>query len=70
MAHKGKKIKTPRTGKPPVGWVRVVIDYPEGGDDPVTMQWEIESGHRIGYQSNRALAPWGRLVRYIRRTDG
>lgn len=65
-----KKIKTPRTGKPPAGYIRVVIDYPEDMEDPLALTWDINYGHRIGHQSNKALAPWGRLVRYIKRTDG
>jgi hypothetical protein len=65
-----KKQKTPRIGVPPEGYIRVVIDYPETiGDDALTLQFELEHGHRIGCKSNQALAPWGRLIRYIRRTE-
>jgi hypothetical protein len=61
-----KKIKTPRTGKPPAGFIRVVMDYPT--DSGLALSWDIDQGHRVGYVNNNALAPYGQLVRLIRRT--
>lgn len=64
-----KKRKTPRTGKPPYGFIRVVMDYP--ADQEPTLTWDIERGHRIGCRNNTALSPYGQLIRIIKRTgDG
>jgi hypothetical protein len=61
-----KKIKTPRTGKPPVGFIRVVMDYPVDG---LELSWDRDQGHRVGVEGNRALAPYGQLIRLIKRTE-
>lgn len=64
-----KKRKTPRTGKPPHGFIRVVMDYPIDSEPLLT--WDIDHGHRVGCSNNRALAPYGQLIRIIKRTgDG
>lgn len=65
---KKKKIKTPRTGVPPVGYLRVVMDYPIGENSPC-LTYAIETGHRVGHRDNKALAPYGNLIRLIKRKE-
>jgi hypothetical protein len=65
-----KKRKTPRTGVPPVGYLRVVMDYPIGEDTPY-LTYDIDRGHCVGQRDNKVLAPYGNLIRLIKRTgDG
>ena len=73
-----KKAKTPRTGVPPEGYVRVVIDFPV--DKPIEMATRIDRDTSFFGELVDAYA-WtriqdmdgrpaeGRLVRMIKRTD-
>jgi len=62
-----KKKKTPRTGKPPKGFVRVVMDYPV--DEYTTFRWDIDRGHRVVVTGAGETAAPGRLIWLLRRRE-
>jgi hypothetical protein len=68
---KGKKIKTPRTGVPPKGYVRVVMDYPKyQADGRETLAvWDRGVGSRIVRDGDTDTAAVGEMVRMIKNAE-